>query len=79
MGSSIYIVMIELKTHILVEVAEELLMGLQGVGGWVLLLYPEYVSNKFQQKRIILIYVYTNIHIYILCHKTNTSGKKGYT
>ena len=44
----VYIVIIELKTHTLVEVAEELLMGLKGVGGWVLLLYPEYASNTFQ-------------------------------
>ena len=45
MGRFIYTVIIELKTHTLVEVAEELLMGVKGVGGWVLLLYLEYVSN----------------------------------
>ena len=35
----------ELKTHILVEVVEELLRGVKGFGGWVFLLYQNSLSN----------------------------------
>ena len=53
----------ELKTHTLAEVAEELLRGVQGFGGWVFLLYQNsYIKKVHFIKKSTGIY-FINIYI----------------